>query len=78
MVSANTSCKGNFSEAVIGRTAEAEPGPPSDLSDVVLPTSVTVRWAEPTDPRGNITHYNVSQKDGVERDCPSCMDRDCI
>ena len=78
MVSANTSCDETHSEAMIGRTAEAEPGPPTNLSDVVLPTSVTVRWAEPTDPRGNITHYNVSQKDGVERHSPPCMDRDCI
>ena len=70
MVSANTTCSETRSEAVIGRTAEDEPGPPTDLSEVVLPSSVTVRWAEPTDPRGFIRHYNVSPRDGDERDSP--------
>ena len=60
-VSANTSCSENRSESVIGRTDEAIPDPPTSVTGVALPTTITVKWEEPAEPRGIVTHYNVSR-----------------
>ena len=60
-VAAETTCgRGNFSEPLVERTGEARSGPPTDVTVVAsLPTSIVISWEAPTEPRGNITSYNV-------------------
>ena len=59
-VAAQTICNETRSEAVIGLTAESQPGPPVDVVTVPLPIAVTVKWDMPVEPNGRILYYNVS------------------
>ena len=61
MVGANTSCSETLSESLVGRTAEGIPEPPANVIGVALPNAITVKWEPPSEPRGRIRHYNVSQ-----------------
>ena len=60
-VSAVTSCTETLSnESTVARTNEAPPSPPRQVRvSAVLPRAVTLRWAVPESPNGNVS-YNVS------------------